>query len=202
MRNTSSGNGRTAAASTSIAEVGRWRRPDYTRSAGFLLCRALQRQTGFWTCVPCTSRMTLLVRHPGHVPGRLNLRGDCTNGLLHPFSDRLRHRVLVRACIGADRYPERPVRMIIPFLQAGPPTSSRAVAQDLSSYWGQVGRPGQPRWRGRNIANEIVARPRRTVTPCSRRPLRSRWPRAFTKSSRLIPSEISSPLPKSVSRRP
>ena len=59
---------------------------------------------------------------------------------------------------GADRFPERPVRMIVPFSAGGTlDIVARVVAQELSSYWGQSVVPDNRVGAGGNIGNELAA---------------------------------------------
>ena len=62
------------------------------------------------------------------------------------------------AAVGADRFPERPVRMIVPFSAGGTlDIVARVLAQDLSSYWGQSVVPDNRVGAGGNIGNELAA---------------------------------------------
>jgi len=59
---------------------------------------------------------------------------------------------------GADRFPERPVRMIVPFSAGGTlDIVARVLAQDLSSYWGQSVVVDNRVGAGGNIGNELAA---------------------------------------------
>ena len=59
---------------------------------------------------------------------------------------------------GADRFPERPVRIIVPFSAGGTlDIVARVLAQDLSSYWGQSVVPDNRVGAGGNIGSELAA---------------------------------------------
>lgn len=62
------------------------------------------------------------------------------------------------AAFGADRFPERPVRLIVPF-SAGGGTDivARVIAQDLSASWGQPVVMDNRGGAGGNVGNELAA---------------------------------------------
>ena len=80
-------------------------------------------------------------------------------------------------------WPSRPVRLISPYGAGGAnDISARILAEQLERRLGQQfiveNKPGA----GTRIANEFVARARRTATPCSTRPRRLRRPKRCTAS--------------------
>ena len=62
------------------------------------------------------------------------------------------------AAVGADRFPERPVRLIVPFAAGGgTDIVARVLGQDLSVFWGQPVVVDNRVGAGGNIGNELVA---------------------------------------------
>lgn len=83
-----------------------------------------------------------------------------------PSTDRRRFVIAAGACAGlplaswaAEPYPQKPVRLIVPFPPGGPvDTTARAIAQRLSETWGQQMLVDNRAGAGGIVGAEIAAR--------------------------------------------
>ena len=76
---------------------------------------------------------------------------------------------------GAQNYPDRPVKIIVPFAAGGTADAvPRLIADWLSRKWGQPVIIENRTGAGGNIGAELAYRSRRTVTRCCPR-RRRRW---------------------------